>query len=88
MWPSSRSDSATNFLVMLGGATVRDEIYGVLGGLAIDYFYLLIFVAPYKFLWDVVVGVAFRGGGWKEGAGLERGYPGSPNPIARTLAST
>ena len=63
MWPSSRSDSATNCLVMLGGATVRDEIYGVLGGLAIDYFYLLIFVAPYKFLWDVVVGVAFRGGG-------------------------
>ena len=81
MWPPSRSDSATNFLVMLGGATVRDEIYGVLGGLAIDYFYLLIFVAPYKFLWDVVVGVAFRGGGWREGASLEREYPGSPNTL-------
>ena len=46
-----------------------------------DYFYLLIFVAPYKFLWDVVVGVAFRGGGWKEGVGLEREYPGSPNTL-------
>ena len=46
-----------------------------------DYFYLLILVVPYKFLWNVVVGVAFRGGGWKEGAGLERGYPGSPNTL-------
>ena len=47
----------------------------------VDYFYLLISVAPYKFLWDVVVGVAFRGGGWKEGASLEREYPGSPNTL-------